>query len=49
MKKKILALVLCVAMLAIALVGGTLAYFTDTDAAQNVMAVGNVAIVQDEQ
>ena len=49
MKKKILAVVLCVAMLAIAVVGGTLAYFTDTDAAQNVMTVGNVAIVQDEQ
>lgn len=49
MKKKILAIVLCVAMLAIAVVGGTMAYFTDTDAAQNVMAVGNVAIVQDEQ
>lgn len=47
--KKILAIVLCVAMLAIAIVGGTMAYFTDTDAAQNVMTVGNVAIVQDEQ
>lgn len=49
MKKKVLAVVLCVAMLAIAVVGGSLAYFTDTDAAQNVMTVGNVAIVQDEQ
>ena len=30
MKKKVLALSLCVVMLAIAIVGGTLAYFTDT-------------------
>ena len=29
MKKKILAITLCVAMLAIMLVSGTLAYFTD--------------------
>ena len=43
MKKKILAIVLCVAMLAIAIVGGTLAYFTDTDAETNVIVVGNVS------
>lgn len=43
MKKKILALVLCVAMLAIAVVGGTLAYFTDTDAKTNVVTVGSVS------
>lgn len=49
MKKKITAIVLVIAMVAIAVAGGTLAYFTDTDAAQNVMTVGNVAIVQDEQ
>lgn len=49
MKKKILALGVCVSMLAVAIVGGTMAYFTDTDAAENVMAVGNVKIVQDEQ
>ena len=48
MKKKILAIVLCVAMLAIAIVGGTMAYFTDTDADVNVMALGNVKIVQNE-
>lgn len=48
MKKKILALVLCVAMLAIALVGGTLAYFTDTDADVNVMSLGNIKIIQNE-
>lgn len=44
MKKKILALVMCVAMCAIAVVGGTLAYFTDTDAQENVFVVGNVKI-----
>lgn len=43
MKKKIFALVLCIAMLAIA-VGGTLAYFTDNDAKTNVFTVGNIAI-----
>lgn len=44
MKKKILAMCLVVAMLAIAIVGGTLAYFTDTDAETNVFTTGNVAI-----
>lgn len=43
MKKKILAVCLCVAMLAIAIVGGTLAYFTDTDVKTNVITVGNVS------
>lgn len=49
MKKKILALVLCVAMLAIAIAGGTLAYFTDEDAQMNVMTTGKVDIEQLEQ
>ena len=44
MKKKILAMCLCVAMLAIAIVGGTLAYFTDTDTETNVFTTGDVAI-----
>ena len=48
MKKKILAITLCVAMLAIMIVSGTLAYFTDTEAAKNVMTVGNVDIEQNE-
>ena len=48
MKNKILAIVLCVAMLAIAIVGGTMAYFTDTDADVNVMSLGNIKIVQNE-
>lgn len=49
MKKKIISLALVIALLAIAIAGGTMAYFTDTDNAKNVMTVGNVAIVQDEQ
>lgn len=49
MKKKIVALCLCIALLAVAVVGGSLAYFTDTDEATNVFAVGNVQIVQNEQ
>ena len=44
MKKKLIALFLCVSMLAIAVVGGTLAYFTDKDEATNVFTVGNVSI-----
>lgn len=44
MKRKILALSLCVVMLAIAIVGGTLAYFTDTKQATNTFTVGNVKI-----
>lgn len=44
MKKKIVAIMLCVAMLAIAIVGGTLAYFTDVDEATNTFTVGNVKI-----
>lgn len=48
MKKKITAIALIVAMLAIAVVGGSLAYFTDEDDAQNTFAVGNVSIKLDE-
>ncbi len=43
MKKKIIAITLCVVMLAIAIVGGTLAYFTDTAEATNTIVVGNVS------
>ena len=49
MKKKITALGLCVALLAIAVVGASLAYFTDTDEATNTFAVGNVKIDLIEQ
>ena len=44
MKKKIIALCLIVALVAIALISGTLAYFTDTEDATNVFTVGNVNI-----
>lgn len=49
MKKKILALCLCVALAATAIVGASLAYFTDTDEATNTFAVGNVKINLIEQ
>ena len=49
MKKKILSLVLVVALAATAVIGGTLAYFTDTDDAHNAVVVGNVDITLDEQ
>lgn len=49
MKKKILSLTLVVCLLAIAVVGGTLAYFTDTDnEVTNTFTVGNVQIKLDE-
>lgn len=48
MKKKILSLCLVAALAATAIIGGTLAYFTDTDAATNVMTVGDVDITLHE-
>ncbi|MBR4411287.1 MAG: SipW-dependent-type signal peptide-containing protein [Firmicutes bacterium] len=44
MKKKILTLCMVVALVATAAIGGTLAYFTDTDDATNTFTVGNVQI-----
>ena len=44
MKKKILSLCLVVALAATAVIGGTLAYFTDTDNETNVFTTGNVEI-----
>ena len=44
MKKKIAAIFLCVALAAIAVVGASLAYFTDTKSATNTFTVGNVKI-----
>ena len=44
MKKKITAIFLCVALVAIAVVGASLAYFTDTKSATNTFTVGNVSI-----
>ena len=44
MKKKILSLCLVVALAATAVIGGTLAYFSDTDAQKNTFTTGNVVI-----
>ena len=44
MKKKLTAIFLCVALAAIAIVGASLAYFTDTKSATNTFTVGNVKI-----
>lgn len=49
MKKKILALCLVVALAVTAVVGGTLAYFTDTDEATNTFTAGGVKIDLIEQ
>ena len=44
MKKKILALCLCVVLAITAVTGATLAYFTDADAEENTFTVGKVDI-----
>lgn len=49
MKKKILTMCLVAALAATAIVGGTLAYFTDTDSKDNVFTVGNVDITLKEE
>lgn len=49
MKKKLVAFMLVISMLAVAVVGGTLAYFTDEDYAENVMVMGSVEIDQHEK
>ncbi len=49
MKKKLTAVALVVCMLAIMLVGASLAYFTDTKQATNTFTVGNVKIDLIEQ
>lgn len=43
MKKKILALCLVIALAATAIIGGTLAYFTDTAEETNIIVVGSVS------
>lgn len=48
MKKKILATCLVVCLLATAIIGTTLAYFTDTDEKTNTFTVGNVDITLTE-
>lgn len=44
MKKKIIALCLIVVLAATAVIGGTLAYFTDTASKENVFTVGKLGI-----
>ena len=44
MKKKLIAICLCVALAAVAVVGASLAYFTDTKSATNTFTVGDVKI-----
>lgn len=48
MKKKLTAVALIVCMLAIMLVGASLAYFTDTETADNTFTVGSVEIELNE-
>ena len=48
MKKKIMAIFLCVALVAIAVVGASLAYFTDTESKDNVFTTGKVDIALKE-
>ena len=48
MKKKILTLCLVIALAATAVIGGTLAYFTDTEQTTNEMTVGNIDINLEE-
>lgn len=48
MKKKITAIALVVCLVAVAIVGGSLAYFTDEEEATNTFTVGNVDITLTE-
>ena len=48
-KKSILMAAIAVMLVAVLVVGGTLAYFTDTKAATNTFTVGNVKINLIEQ
>lgn len=48
MKKKIVALCLCIALAVVAIGGATLAYFTDTKDVTNTFTVGNVKITLTE-
>lgn len=48
MKKKIIAISAAIAILAIAAVGGSLAWFTSSAAVTNTFTVGNVSITLDE-
>lgn len=44
-KRKLLTLTLAICMAAILVVGGTMAYFTDEQDAENILTIGNVDIV----
>lgn len=48
MKKKIIALALCICLLAVAIVGGTMAYFTDNEAQSNTFTSGQVGLSLNE-
>lgn len=48
-KKKVLTLTLVILLLSIAIVGGSLAWFTAEDEATNVFTVGSIEIVQHEK
>ena len=48
MKKKLTLVVTCVVLVAAMVIGGTLAYFTDTKTAENTFTMGNVKIKLDE-
>jgi predicted ribosomally synthesized peptide with SipW-like signal peptide len=48
MKKKIIAIAAAVAILAVAIVGGTLAWLTSTDTVTNTFTVGNVSLKLEE-
>lgn len=48
MKKKLTLVVTCVVLVAAMVIGGTLAYFTDTKTAENTFTVGNVEIKLEE-
>ena len=48
MKKKLVTLCAALALCATAIIGGTLAYFTDIKTAENTFVVGNVSITLDE-
>ena len=49
MKKKVVTLCLVLALAAIAIAGGTIAYFNDTDKADNVFTAGGVKVQLNEQ
>lgn len=48
MKKKLTLVVTCIVLVAAMVIGGTLAYFTDTKTAENTFTMGNVKITLDE-